>query len=114
MTYTKMNPSYSQHKVYNNENIPEYMWVSFTRFRLSFHELNIEKGRWSRVPREDRKCLCDQNQIQTEEHVLLACPLTTSIRERFDIMQSTLEEFFEKNGEITIVSAIHGVLQYFE
>ena len=114
MTYTNMNPSYSQHKVYDNENIPEYMRVSFTRFRLSSRELNIEKGRWCRVPREDRKCLCGQNQIQTEEHVLLACPLTTSIRERFDITQSTLEEFFEKNGEITIESAIHGVLQYFE
>ena len=44
MTYTKMNPSFSQHKVYDNENIPEYMRVSFTKFRLFSHELNIERG----------------------------------------------------------------------
>ena len=103
ITYMKMNPSFSQHKVYESEHVPEYMRISFTRFRLSSHELNIEKGRWSRVPKENRKCLCDQDKIQT-----------THINEHFNITQNTLKDFLEMNNEITIANVIHQLLQYFE
>ena len=44
ITYKQMNPSSSQHKVYESEHVPVYMRISFIRFRLSSHELNIEKG----------------------------------------------------------------------
>ena len=44
-------------------------------------KLAVETGRWSRIPREDRLCLCGV--IQTEEHVICHCPLSEHIRSQF-------------------------------
>ena len=42
------------------------------RFRLGSHNLPIETGRWSRVPREERLCrVC--NVLGDEKHVLFTC-----------------------------------------
>ena len=90
-TYLGMNPSLSQHDIYKNENVSEYLRISFTRFRVSSHDLNIEKGRWSKIPRENRKCICDQDEIQTEMHVLLQCPITYHIREKYNISQNSIK-----------------------
>ena len=49
--------------------------VAMTRMRTSAHKLMIEKGRYMKVPREDRKCTnCTLNTIEDETHVLLECP----------------------------------------
>ena len=87
ITYLGVNPSLSQHDIYKNENISEYLMISFTRFRVSSHDLNIEKGRWSKIPRENRKCISNQDEMQSEMHFLLQCPLTYHIREKFNISQ---------------------------
>ena len=71
MTYLEMNTLLTKNDIYENISIPEHQRVAFTRFRLSSHDLNIERGRWSRISRENGKCICDQNEIQTEKHVLL-------------------------------------------
>ena len=46
-------------------------------FRIMYR-LRVETGRWSRINLQDRLCECGQ--IQTEEHVLLRCPLTLDLR----------------------------------
>ena len=43
ITYLGMNPSLSQHDIYKNEDVSEYLRISFKRFRVSSHDLNIEK-----------------------------------------------------------------------
>ena len=49
----KLNPDLEIHDVYKrNVYIPDYLRVSFSRLRLMFHNLKIETGRWSRIPRE--------------------------------------------------------------
>ena len=47
------------------------------------HRLKVETGRWTRpvTPRERR--FCDCKAVQTEEHVLLKCPLTAHLRNQF-------------------------------
>lgn len=114
ITYVEMNPSLSHHNIYKNENIAEYLRISFTRFRVSSHDLNIEKGRWTKIPKEDRKCICELNEIQTEMHVLLQCPLTFHIRVKYNIRQNTIKEFFEQNNDITIAKSIYEVLRLFD
>ena len=42
------------------------------KFRLGSHNLEIEKGRWARIPRQDRKCK-DCNVIGDEFHVIYNC-----------------------------------------
>ena len=47
--------------------------IATTRIRLSSHNFNIERGRWARLNRGDRRCtLC--NVIECEYHVLVSCP----------------------------------------
>ena len=84
ITYLTLNPDLKTHHVYNTKNyVPEIYRVSFTRFRLSSHNLKIETGRWSRVPREARLCACGE--LQDERHVIVSCPLTAHIRHNYEV-----------------------------
>ena len=54
------------------------------KFRLSSHQLAIEKGRYNNIPREQRKCtLCNQNTIENEYHFLLVCQKYRHLRTKF-------------------------------
>ena len=49
---------------------------TYSKFRLSAHELEIEKGRYGvkSIPPEQRICkMCDQNMVEDEIHFLIAC-----------------------------------------
>ena len=78
------------HPIYtSNTFIPDYQRQSFSRIRLMSHNLKIETGRWSRIPRERRVCRCDNSQLQTEAHVLIDCTLTHNIRHRHPALNFT-------------------------
>ena len=56
----------------------------------------IEMGRWSRIPRDQRLCSCFE--IQTELHVISACPRTVQIRENFPHVNcATFNDLFDAN-----------------
>ena len=75
------------HPVYTtNKFIPDYQMMSFSQVRLISHNLKIEIGRWSRIPRERRVCRCDNNHVQTEAHVLIDCVLTQNIKPRYPLL----------------------------
>ena len=58
--------------------------ISLTKFRLSSHDLEVEKGRFLNIDRENRKCkLCNTNKIENEYHFLLVCPLYNDIRKKY-------------------------------
>ena len=80
-TYLLFNPELITHRIYADSTVSESDRVAFSRIRLGSHYLKIETGRWSRIERDRRLCQCGQ--IQTEEHVLLHCPLTLDIRARY-------------------------------
>ena len=51
----------------------------FTKLRLSDHNLEIERGRYFKIPRKDRLCkLCKT--VENEEHFLMHCKLNNKIR----------------------------------
>ena len=59
---------------------------TLTGYRLSDHQLAIEKGRHRQtwLPREDRLCsLCSQGEVETELHFLLQCDKYKDIRASF-------------------------------
>ena len=94
-TYTSLNPDFTRHPVYYNYGtIPDYLRITFTRFRLSSHMLRVETGRWSRTPREERVCRCGQG-IQQDEHHVFRCPLVMNILESLSKPCPTPKEFFE-------------------
>ena len=56
--------------------------IALTRFRLSNHNLMIEKGRHQNITRiSDRTCPFCPGQVETEFHFLLKCSTFTNLRE---------------------------------
>jgi hypothetical protein len=86
-TYKQLNKELELHPIYNMTDICEFERINFSRLRLSSHYLRIETGRWGRIPREDRKCICGST--QTEEHVLLHCPETSALRRLHETLDYT-------------------------
>ncbi len=111
LVYKEMNPLLSVHSVYSSFAF-ENQRISFSKLRLSSHDLLIEKGRWSRIPRDRRLCTC--NAVQTELHVLSTCPRTQQIREDSpDVDCSSFETFFNCDDR-AICKVIHRCLTEFE
>ena len=53
--------------------------------RISDHFLEIEKGRYKRMKRENRICqYCHTNDIEDEFHFFFKCPKYKSIRDEFE------------------------------
>ena len=79
-TYRSINPNLTRPKMYGDPNCPEYARLAATRLRLGSHRLQVETGRWSRIPRDQRTCSCPEGAVQDEHHVLIDCPLTLPLR----------------------------------
>ena len=57
---------------------------SISKLRCSSHILQIEKGRHTNQPREERICkLCDKGEIETEDHLLLTCSRYNTLRTKY-------------------------------
>ncbi len=55
-----------------------------TRFRISAHNLYIERGRYKKVERENRICnLCTCNEIEDEFHFFMKCSLYEDLRNKY-------------------------------
>ena len=55
----------------------------FTKFRTSNHKLPVEKGRFTKLPRNMRICEnCDCNKLCDEYHFLLECPALNDTRKK--------------------------------
>ena len=66
-----------------------------TKFRISGHNLNIEKGRYVNVDRNDRKCsLCNMNEIEDEYHFILQCPIYEISRKRH------IKKYYYQNSSV--------------
>ena len=58
--------------------------VSLSKFRLSSHDLEIERGRYINLDRNDRLCrFCNGNNIENEYHFLLVCPLYRDLGRKY-------------------------------
>ena len=51
------------------------------KFRCSVAPLRIETGRYERIPCDMRYCFHCLTKVESEEHVLLECPLYRDIRQ---------------------------------
>ena len=79
--------------------------IMFTKFRLSAHDLEIEKGRYNNKPikAEERYCkFCKSNNnliVEDEFHFLMICPLYQLNR---DLMIKQVYEFFPNLTETNL------------
>lgn len=100
VTYsTIINPTLTVHHAYSQSmSVPEVDRVIFTRLRTSSHNLAIERGRWSRIPNENRLCSCGQS-VQTEAHILLECGQNQYVRdENSELDYSSVSNYFDNQN----------------
>ena len=88
--YSRINPQL-QHWIPSPQSIHEIERKVITRCRTGSHSLNIELGRFSNTPRENRLCKCGSG-IQTIWHIFSEYPLT---EDRFGINFVDLNDIFQ-------------------
>ena len=116
VTYrTELNPNLSTHDIYTKSvYIPDYKRIAFTRLRLMSHNLKVETGRWSRIVRDRRVCLCDRSSLQDEKHALIACTLSTHLRQRYAMLPFNCMNNLLGNEDIAnLCNYIHDVLKVY-
>ena len=98
----------------------DYHRTVLTRWRLSNHRLQIEKGRYT-VPyttRENRRCtLCET--VEDEHHVIFDCPRFTEVRRKHHhILQqyTSVREMLNPNYTYMndVASLLHGIEQKYK
>ena len=114
MQYCSMNPDLDSPAFYKNDDIQEYQRKEVTRFRLSSHNLKVETGRWGRVVRENRTCICEVGGVQDEEHVTTVCGLTRGPREKYRIDQHQLKDLFSEVEDGRLCSFFYELSKIFE
>ena len=110
LAYRALNPTLSVHEAYLSLEVPESDRIAFTRIRLSSHHLSFEKGRWSRIPAENRFCPCGA--IQSDTHVMLQCPYTQAARDAVSVPNgcADLAELFNTMSTKSICTLCKAVL----
>ena len=88
----------------------EYERIIITKLRTGTHNLFVEAGRYTnpRIPRDERKCLCNTG-IQTVEHVLLKCPSLQHLR-RND--KDTVSSYIESEYILDFIIRAAGILKF--
>jgi hypothetical protein len=108
--YLIINPNLVTPNLYALD-LEEYKRIPITRLRLIAHNLRIETGRWSRIPREERLCPCGED-IQTEQHILEYCSLSQTIRQKY-ALDFRIEVITDCGGP-DAANAVHETLKCFE
>ena len=115
ITYSTINPSYVVHPIYHaaNEQVDEYLRITFTRFRTSSHRLRVETGRWCRIPREKRLCQCGEG-VQTEEHIIMHCPRTEAIKLKYGQDIESFQTFISEKKSQSQLLMLYEMLKLLE
>ncbi len=92
---------------------------AMAKFRMGVAPIKLETGRYTRTPEDERLgVLCQLNEIESEEHVLIQCPLYCNIRNVLfhaatniyddfnDLYDTDKLSFILSNGSIIIDSSI--------
>jgi hypothetical protein len=84
---------------YNNSDIRR----GFTKIRIRDHNLEIEKGRYCKIPRILRLCkTC--NKIEDEEHFILECTINSKLRtDLFAILSNENPNFMQFSSEQKLI-----------
>ncbi len=104
----------------------EYLFIlnknhrqALSRFRLSAHTLEIEKGCWYRkladgkwrsakIPIEERLCTyCSNNDVETEYHILITCTKYSDLRsDLFNVAKDLIINFDELDSECKFITIL--------
>jgi hypothetical protein len=78
-TYRLFKVCYEREKYLDLENVSHRKLL--TKFRISAHNLYIERGRYKNIKCEHRICkLCNMNEVEDEYHFFMTCTYYTELR----------------------------------
>ena len=103
-TYIRVNPTLSTP---NYITMFETDRLMVTRFRTGSHSLLVEKGRYTKTPREDRICSCGTG-VQTLLHCFSTCPTTAPLLTK---RYASLEEVFDDDDVCLLLHKVCKVLK---
>jgi hypothetical protein len=63
-------------------NMPKTQRSAYAKFRYGVAPLRIETGRYKRLQINEHTCFHCVNEVESEEHVLLSCPVYSDLREQ--------------------------------
>lgn len=117
ITYRNLNPTLDTHPLYTSHiyNLNELHRISFSRLRLSSHDLLIERGRWARpiIDHNLRLCHCGLNELQDEPHVIEKCLFTSSIRANLNGLNYNYNDFFNNINIPEMCKACYMIMNTF-
>ena len=91
-TYNSINSTLQSPEFYSVYIINESDRLILTKYRTGSHALNIQKGRYNRIPREDRLCKCKE-EVQDLTHIIFRCQLIAEAR-NIIAQHNSLQDFF--------------------
>ena len=108
-----------EHKIYLECVTIRKFRNALSKLRTSSHDLEIERGRYLNIEKKQRQCKLCNNDIETEFHFVLKCPILLHIREKyippkfykypsinkFNILMSSKKECIIKNLAIFLYYA---------
>ena len=109
--YKKKNKLRTYRKFKNIFKLEPYLFHSnkqerqiLTKFRISSHTLNIERGRYLGLKQEERICNLCNSDIEDEQHFLVKCPSLEIYRlPSFTLLQKHCKMFLSLNDEQKLV-----------
>ena len=90
---------------------------SLTKILISAHDLEIEKGRYTKVPRDSRLCkycneVLDKAELEDEAHALNFCPLYSTARNKLSNHFHVLTQSPIHTNDTNITPSITNLLDY--
>ena len=86
-----------------------------TKMKISDHYLEVERGRYKRIKREDRICqFCDLREIDDENHFFFSCSKNSVLRNNFitNIKNANLEnKYFKGDLKLEYILSISELMQ---
>ena len=87
-------------KIYGDHIPNKTMRSRVARFRCESHKLNVEVGRWKKIPRTYRLCrFCDSQSVEDEDHVLLDCKFFDCPRQKLYSEARKVVPFFDRGDD---------------
>ena len=95
-TYRQLKSEYCEEK-YVNIIMPKIQRSSYAKFRMGVAPLRLETGRYEHLTKNRRVCFNCPNEVESEEHVIMDCPVYSDLRSiLFSKIAQHIPEFYTK------------------